>query len=213
MTAPELVELLLSLVSTGRLTVEGLLPMSLTVLSMAIISAGGWVWETIYCSIVERHLTRRGVLFGPSCPIYGVGAVIIYLLLGWSDSIVLVFVLGALLATLIEYATGSFLYKRYHRRWWDYSTWPLNYKGHVCVAASAVFGLFSVLVVFLIEPALVDGLSSFGAESCFVAATTCLVAYAVDVLATLVSLDERKSQRVRRMRTKVVSKGRSLLLR
>ncbi|MDE6107474.1 MAG: putative ABC transporter permease, partial [Oscillospiraceae bacterium] len=29
--------------------------------------------ETVYCSVLERRLVSRGFLFGPICPIYGVG--------------------------------------------------------------------------------------------------------------------------------------------
>ena len=51
-------------------------------LSCTIISVGGWVWETCYCSVVERRLARRGMLFGPSCPIYGVCAIVVWFVLG-----------------------------------------------------------------------------------------------------------------------------------
>lgn len=83
--------------------------LSLLVLSMTTISVGGWVWETVYCSIVERRPVRRGFLFGPACPIYGTGAIAVYVLLGHLQSPFAVFVAGAVLATAIEYATGRVL--------------------------------------------------------------------------------------------------------
>ena len=41
----------------------------------------GWVLETIYSFIVLGHFTKRGFLFGPLCPIYGFGAIIMILAL------------------------------------------------------------------------------------------------------------------------------------
>ena len=37
----------------------------------------GWLIETIYALFVHGHFVKRGFLFGPLCPIYGFGAVIL----------------------------------------------------------------------------------------------------------------------------------------
>ena len=163
--------------------------LSLLVLSMTTISVGGWVWETIYCSIVERRPVRRGFLFGPACPIYGTGAIAVYVLLGHLESPVAVFVAGALLATVIEYSTGRVLEERFGKRWWDYTGWPLNYRGLICPIASAVFGVFSVLVVFVIEPPLMAFFSSWGELACEAAATACAVSFAADTFLSVVAQD------------------------
>ena len=38
-----------------------------------VYSVGGWVYETIICSIGQRRFVNRGFLNGPYCPIYGRG--------------------------------------------------------------------------------------------------------------------------------------------
>lgn len=173
------------------------LGLSLLVLSMTTISVGGWVWETIYCSIVERRPVRRGFLFGPACPIYGTGAIAVYVLLGHLESPVAVFVAGALLATVIEYATGRVLEERFGKRWWDYTGWPLNYRGLICPIASAVFGVFSVLVVFVIEPSLMAFFSSWGELACEAAATACAVSFAADTFLSVMAQDaDDKGRRI-----------------
>ena len=117
-----------------------------TIIFFTVISVGGWIYETLLCLVMERRLVRRGVLYGPCCPIYGVGATCVWLCLGWIESPVGVFVAGAILATSIEYATGTFLVHRFHRSWWDYSMFRFNYRGRICLAASLVFfGLCSLL--------------------------------------------------------------------
>lgn len=163
--------------------------LSLLVLSMTTISVGGWVWETVYCSIVERRPVRRGFLFGPACPIYGTGAIAVYVLLGQLQSPFAVFVAGAVLATAIEYATGRVLEERFGKRWWDYTGWPLNYRGLVCPIASAIFGFFSVLVVFVIEPQLLAFFSSWGELACEAAAATCALTFAADTFLSVMAQD------------------------
>ena len=171
--------------------------LALLVLSMTTISVGGWVWETIYCSIVERRPVRRGFLFGPACPIYGTGAIAVYVLLGHLESPVAVFVAGALLATVIEYSTGRVLEERFGKRWWDYTDWPLNYRGLICPIASAVFGVFSVLVVFVIEPPLMAYFSSWGELACEAAASACAVTFVADTFLSVMTQDaDSKGRRI-----------------
>ena len=40
----------------------------------------GWLMETCYCSILQRRLVPRGFLYGPICPIYGIGVLIMILI-------------------------------------------------------------------------------------------------------------------------------------
>ena len=112
------------------------------VIIFALISFGGWVYETIYCSVVEGEFTKRGFLFGPTCPIYGIGALAVWLVLGQISNPFIVFIIGGFLATVIEYSTGLFLERRFKKKWWDYSMFKFNLHGRICPQASAVFGAF-----------------------------------------------------------------------
>ena len=49
------------------------------ILYFFIYSFLGWVMETIYSLMVLGHFTKRGFLFGPICPIYGFGAILMIL--------------------------------------------------------------------------------------------------------------------------------------
>ena len=49
------------------------LPISLAFLYFIVYSVLGWCMETVYCSTLERRFVPRGFLYGPMCPIYGVG--------------------------------------------------------------------------------------------------------------------------------------------
>ena len=155
------------------------------VIIFALISFGGWVYETIYCSVVEGEFTKRGFLFGPTCPIYGIGAIAEWLVLGQISNPIIVFIIGAVLATVIEYSTGLFLERRFKKKWWDYSMFKFNLHGRVCPQASAVFGAFSVTSVFVLVPTMLNILMIFSKHTVSVVAFIVVTLY---FLATVASL-------------------------
>lgn len=155
------------------------------VIIFALISFGGWVYETIYCSVVEGEFTKRGFLFGPTCPIYGIGAIAEWLVLGQISNPVIVFIIGAVLATVIEYSTGLFLERRFKKKWWDYSMFKFNLHGHVCPQASAVFGAFSVASVFVLVPTMLNILMIFSKHTVSVVAFIVVTLYFLDTVASL----------------------------
>lgn len=57
----------------------------------------GWVMETIYSLMVLGHFTKRGFLFGPLCPIYGFGAILMILFISKYKKILLSYLLRLLL--------------------------------------------------------------------------------------------------------------------
>ena len=155
------------------------------VIIFALISFGGWVYETIYCSVVEGEFTKRGFLFGPTCPIYGIGALAVWLVLGQISNPIIVFFIGAVLATVIEYSTGLFLERRFKKKWWDYSMFKFNLHGRICPQASAVFGAFSVTSVFVLVPTMLTILMIFSKHTVSVVAFIVVTLYFLDTVASL----------------------------
>ena len=155
------------------------------VIIFALISFGGWVYETIYCSVVEGEFTKRGFLFGPTCPIYGIGAIAEWLVLGQISNPIIVFIIGAVLATVIEYSTGLFLERRFKKKWWDYSMFKFNLHGRICPQASAVFGAFSVTSVFVLVPTMLDVLMIFSKHTVSVVAFIVVTLYFLDTVSSL----------------------------
>ena len=155
------------------------------VIIFALISFGGWVYETIYCSVVEGEFTKRGFLFGPTCPIYGIGAIAEWLVLGQISNPIIVFIIGAVLATVIEYSTGLFLERRFKKKWWDYSMFKFNLHGRICPQASAVFGAFSVTSVFVLVPTMLNNLMLFSKHTVSVVAFIVVTLYFLDTVASL----------------------------
>ena len=113
----------------------------------------GWIYESTFVSIKKKMLVNRGFLNGPIIPIYGLGALSFYLVL-WpiKDDLFLNFISGLILATVLEYITSLLMEVLFHAKWWDYSKRRFNIGGRVCLAASLLWGLFSVLMLHIIHP-------------------------------------------------------------
>lgn len=128
-------------------------PISTLFLYFIFYSFCGWVWETCYCSLKERHYVPRGFLYGPICPIYGVGVLLMILFFAPLQENLLVFYFVAVsVMTVWEYLVGWFLETTTHIKYWDYSHIPFNIKGRVCLPASLLWGVLSYVAVFLIHP-------------------------------------------------------------
>jgi len=128
-------------------------PFVLLFLYFIFYSFAGWVWETVYCSIVERRLVARGFLYGPVCPIYGAGVIIMNLFFTpFKDNLLVFYLVSVVVMTLWEYAVAWLLETTTHIKYWDYSQFHFNYKGRVCLAVSLFWGILSYLAVFWIHP-------------------------------------------------------------
>lgn len=157
-----------------------------------IYSFTGWVCETIFCSFLVKKFVNRGFLNGPFCPIYGFGAVILQLALGKLAenilNIFIVFFLGTIITTTLEYFTAWLLETMFHAKWWDYSESKFNIKGRVCLLNSCLFGLMSVALIFVILP-FVSGLVEKIPDSIKIIISVILAVYfAADIFLTIKSM-------------------------
>lgn len=123
-----------------------------------IYSFIGYICEIIFSSIAQKKLVNRGFLCGPYCPIYGVGSLfILFTLLRFENDPVIVFILGAIITSALEYFTSFILEKIFHNKWWDYSMYKCNINGRVCLQNTLLFGLGSLVVIYMGDP-LINGL-------------------------------------------------------
>ena len=117
-----------------------------------LYSVLGWMYETAYCSIKDLKWENRGMLNGPYCPIYGVGAVLDVLLCGGIERPVGVFFACVFGSVILEYSTSYATERLFHAVWWDYSNLPFNVKGRICLSCSLGFGVAGLVVLYGIHP-------------------------------------------------------------
>ncbi|MEG1309770.1 MAG: putative ABC transporter permease [Bacilli bacterium] len=113
-----------------------------------IYSIIGWAVEMIVTSIDTKKIVNRGFLIGPYCPVYGIGAISIIIMLSkYKDDFVALFILAIVICSLIEYLTSYLMEKIFNARWWDYSHLSFNINGRICLGNSIIFGLGGLLIV------------------------------------------------------------------
>jgi len=128
-------------------------PIQALVLYFIFYSFLGWLMETCYCSILQHRLVDRGFLYGPVCPIYGAGVLLMILFFTPLKSNLLLFYLTAVVVmTSWEYFVAWILETTTHVRYWDYSKHRFNLKGRVCLSIALTWGVLSYVVIFWIHP-------------------------------------------------------------
>ena len=166
-----------------------------------------------YVSLREHRWVNRGFMHGPMLPLYGSGAVsVLIITLPVRDNLPLVFIMGMIGATLLEFFTGMVMESLFHVRYWDYSHLKFNVKGYICPVASLCWGVFSIMmvkvvhipieeVILKIPMAIADGLA-------FVLTVVAAVDFtqsfneAMDMKKMLAQLDETKVQ-IRKLQERI----------
>ena len=124
-----------------------------------IYSFLGYICEVVYVAIITKHIGDRGYLFGPLVPIYGFGALLILVSLNWAYNYwYLVLPLGFLITTALEYVVSFVMELLFKKRWWDYSDKFLNINGRVCLRNSLMFTALVALVIYVLQPYVVNNL-------------------------------------------------------
>lgn len=126
------------------------------ILIFFILSFIGWLWEVTLHLVGDGIFVNRGVLHGPILPIYGIGCVLILILLyrlrknPWK-----LFLFSIILCGVLEYSASFILEKVMNGiKWWDYTGYFLNINGRICLEGLLIFGLGSIAVVYFIAPIL-----------------------------------------------------------
>ncbi len=110
-----------------------------------VYSMLGWMVESAYMSFCNHRWTNRGFVRGPICPIYGFGALGVYFILRPFDGhYIMLYIMGALMATSFEFLVAKFMQRFFGAVWWDYEEKPLNYQGIVCLESTLAWGLYTI---------------------------------------------------------------------
>ena len=150
-----------------------------------IYSCLGWCLEVIYAAVTTGKLVNRGFLNGPVCPIYGFGMVIVlFTLTPLVDNVFLLYVGGVILPSVLELAGGWALEKLYHTRWWDYSDFPFNIGGYICLQFSLLWGVGTLVVMKAVHPVIADLVAMVPTLIGFIVMCVLYAVYAADVVVT-----------------------------
>ena len=153
-----------------------------------IYSCLGWCLEVIYAAVTTGKLVNRGFLNGPVCPIYGFGMVIVlYALTPLVDNTLLLYLGGVILPSALELVGGWALYKLYHTRWWDYSDFPFNIGGYICLEFCLLWGVGTLVVMRIVHPVIANLVDLIPPLVGVIVMCFLYAVYAVDLVATAIA--------------------------
>lgn len=153
-----------------------------------IYSCVGWCLEVIYAAATTGQLVNRGFLNGPVCPIYGFGMIIVlFAITPLQHSILLLYISGVILPSALELVGGWALYKLYHTRWWDYSDFPFNIGGYICLEFCLLWGVGTLVVMRIVHPVVADLVALIPPFVGVILMCFLYAVYAVDVVATAIA--------------------------
>ncbi|NMA84240.1 MAG: putative ABC transporter permease [Epulopiscium sp.] len=156
-----------------------------------VYSVIGWLLEVIFHIYTEKKLINRGFLYGPICPIYGNGAVLmITFLTPLEHNVLYLFIGGVVVATVIEYITGYILELAFDTKWWDYSSEPWNIKGYICIRFSLMWGIGALFLMKVIHPKVASWIAAIPSIMVPILYHGILIAFVVDLTLTIHSLIE-----------------------
>lgn len=163
------------------------LPFWSAFLIFILFSFIGWISEVIYVGVTSAHkFVNRGFLYGPLCPVYGFGGVMILMLPpSLYKTWIPLFFASMILCTIVEYFVSWLMEKLFHTRWWDYSHYKIQLNGRICLLNSILFGFLGVAVIHFVYPLMIDLLNSLGQTLINISGMIILAVLSVDIFFTV----------------------------
>ncbi len=142
----------------------------------------GWCLEVLYGLFELKKFVNRGFLIGPFCPIYGIGCVLLYLLLqGYADDPIVLALLAMIICSILEYLASYLMEKIFKTRWWDYSNMKFNINGRICLEMIVPFGILGLLVVYILFPNAMNLLNLLPNLAIYISSGVLLVLFITDL--------------------------------
>ena len=153
----------------------------------------GWTMESIVRTIAEKKLINTGFLKGPMCPIYGIGAIIMFLFLDkFENKPILLFLIAFVVLTIWEYLVGVLLEKLFNTKYWDYSEQKFNFQGRVCLTNSICWGILGVVFVKYIHPFIQSIISKVDTKILYYTTSIIMLVFLVDMIVSVIKVKNMK---------------------
>lgn len=112
-----------------------------------IYSFFGWAMECVVIRREKGYWENRGFAKLPFCVIYGFGTFIaLNIFKPIQDNYLMLYIAGAIGATIFEYLTAVVMNKLFGEVWWDYTNKKFNYKGVLCLESTVAWGFLALFI-------------------------------------------------------------------
>ena len=123
-------------------------------LMFVLYSFLGCVLEDVYYYALHRkYVSKRTLLNLPLCPVYGISALVLFLVNKDTQNPVLLFCNGFLAVSAVELTFYLVSKRIYNVEWWDYSKHKINFMGGVSLFYSVMWGFLNIVFAKIVHPA------------------------------------------------------------
>lgn len=115
----------------------------------------GYCVEMLWCYIRNGHFeSRKGLIYGPISPVYGIGGIVLTLLLYRFVNYngIIIFFITAIIGGVFEYLCSWVQEKAFGSVSWDYDSKNLSINGRTSVEYSVFWGILGVFFLRDIYP-------------------------------------------------------------
>ncbi len=155
----------------------------------------GWIVEGIWTLIKKKMLINHSALvIGPFNLIYGIGAVLLTIVLYKSikKRNFEIFTLSFITGSIIEYIASFIMEHTLGFVAWNYSKKPFNINGRICLPYSLFWGLLGIIWIKLIYPKLKMLIDKFNKQNSVKFIKIAIIFLIFDILLTLGAIDRGK---------------------
>lgn len=173
-----------------------------------IYSFAGWVLESVYKTICTKKIVNSGFLYGVFCPIYGIGALIMYLFLSICNNPITVFLTGFVVLSVWEYIVSWGIEKIFHETYWDYSNYKFNINGRVCLLNSIFWGVLGVIFTYIVHPFAETQIIKINDIVLIVITVILLIIMLIDAIISIIKLNDisKKLETIKEIRKEIKGK-------
>lgn len=163
-----------------------------------IFSIAGLFIETIYCfATTGVWESRKGLIWGPFCPVYGVGATLLILLLNkFKSSKIKLLIYGGLTGDIIEYLMSYGLEAVYMTRFWDYSYTNFHLNGRICLTYTVFWAVLSLVLISFVKPLIDKCIMKMKFKYINIIEILIIVVLIIDVLCTIWAISSYKQRAI-----------------
>lgn len=125
-----------------------------------LFSIFGYFMEITLQAIRDNEPGHSGILYGPWCPVYGIGACLIFLTFNQIEqwhlqpilTILIMYLTSFICLSLIEWIGGNLIEKIFHIVFWDYSDQPYHFGKYISLRMSTIWSIGSLILYYALIP-------------------------------------------------------------
>ncbi len=163
-----------------------------------IYSFSGWLYEVMWFLIYRHRFVNRGFFYGPFLPIYGIGGILLLLMLNNLNKNYLkrknkyvklfaYFIVIIIVSTILEYFSHYVLDEYFNIVLWSYKNNKFNLNGRICLETSIKFGLYGTFFFIYVQPLLENIYKTISNNIKDILFKIVLVVFMIDLLFKIIS--------------------------